>query len=258
MTVTSDTDPSSLEKVIHIYFQGISQGIVLYPGTAEEELLKLIKRIFKIEEPFEELFLQNGEGYIAAFSDKIPNGIKLNLLVRTSALPKPLMTNDPSLLPGFKWISRSFSNEEVSEDGRRYRPVSNSKLSSGVRSDQVYTHGKLYFVIRTDMTTVYVSFGYDSNISNQKLPPCYGSPSLFSFSDLNPVLRTFGILLDMDSRKMMAFKVNDKYKPTKLINTLSSLPKSVRIYGWIKTAGFCGSEGITIIEPSLPIPFEYR
>ena len=71
-------------KIIKVYYKGTCQEFNASDGTTEEEIFKLMKRIFRIKEDIYDFFLQDSEGRVLIMPKIMPEELSVYLYVRSN------------------------------------------------------------------------------------------------------------------------------------------------------------------------------
>lgn len=192
------------QKTLHVYYKGCEQRIKVYDGTKEDKIIKMIKRLFKITASDEQIFFQDENGDIIILPEAFPQDLSFYVYIRpeypeiTKSIENKNTMGQKKSLPGFKW-RRDLCDEGVSDDGYIFNAKNHFGGFNETMGTTEYTKGKLFcklFINPANELTIGVSkYGFLNKPFSleQGLEPFYLS-----------------FLLDMDKRKIIFYKLNDK------------------------------------------------
>ena len=246
------------QKTLHVFYKDSEQKIKVYDKTREEQILKLIKRIFKITASDEKIYFKDKNGALLILPEIFPQNLSIYIYIEPE-YPEPnqqIEHSTESILPGFKWTTVEGENR-LSEDGYIFNdPNKKCRCSDGwstVHSTTTYTKGELFCkllwkpqayqsigVVSLDEEVKRLhSFLGDKNVLDSGyMVPEFGGPYYISF------------LLNMDEKYMEFFILDGKDGNVKETRKITFNYPKVVIYAGGKD---CGS--IQILEGgSSPIP----
>ena len=245
------------QKTLHVYYKDSVQKIKVYDKTGEDQILKLIKRIFKITAPDEKIYFQDKNGDLLILPEVFPQDLSIYIYIEPE-YPEPnkqIEHSTENILPGFKWITVAGENY-VSDDGYIFIAPNKRTRSDGcstVHSTTTYTKGKLFCkllwkpqtfqsigVVSPDeeVKELYYFLGDTNVFDSVYLVPEFGGPFYISF------------LLNMDEKYMEFFILDGKDGNVKETHKLTFNYSKVVIYAGGKKYG-----SIQILEGgSSPIP----
>ena len=240
------------KRVWTIYRDDIEQRVAVYTGTSYDEIIILIKQLFKINENQNLLFLDE-DGIPIVISSAIPNNTKIYLQIHQSVTEKFFNENQQIVLVNWTWL-------EPGNDSHK-RKNNNMTIFQPVNRNQSYCYGSLviekgthYFTLLFEPLMCCVFAGVHRagenlrNLSSSFLTDI-NLPSLFE-NKIKSSLKSaiyIGFLVDMNKKILVITSHQDK-----------EIKKSFKIPNeWEKVSPlvyFKHEVSITIVDSKLEIP----
>ena len=235
----------------------------------------MVKQIFKINEPLEQIFFQDEDGDILALNEDTPSGISVYIYVEPDSIPKNPSTElkipeSSTNLLKFHWVVdngiEQFGDMNLNPIQNKYiyKTINGDKIHPGVRSSCSFEKGKYFFVLRKSRLGPYTALAITKDASYSRI----NSIGIFNgYPDEGSTFaNNLGIYIDMDNKKCIFYDYDKKTK--NIISYYNSkgekeegfeapiLNQKVKLVAWLKRSGCEGAdEGITILnEGCIPIP----
>ena len=265
---------------INVYYKGIKQKVKYYGNFNGKTIKSIVKQIFKIKEPLEQIYFQDEDGDILALDEKTPSGISIYIYVEPDAFPKNPSTElkipeKSEKLLKFHWVLENdieqygVENLNVISNKYVYRTVNCNDTHPGARSSCSFEKGKHFFVLRKSRLGAYTALAItkDDKNSNYSRENSIGIFDGYPEENYNTFAKNLGIYIDMDKKKCIFYDYDKKTKNKIMYYNNSNkemeagfeapiLSKKVKLVAWLKRSGCWGAEiGITILnEGCIPIP----
>ena len=210
---------------INFYYKGANQKIKYYGKLDENAIKSTAKRIFKISESLEQIYIQDEDGDILILNDQTPSGISVHLFVEPDPIPKnpstalniPISTEN---LIKFHWIIDKVNDDDNSTDYNldviinkyTYTTVHDSYTHPPARSNCTFENGRHFLVLRKTCFNYY-SMITVSDENKKNLFQNEGDVGIFGdVEEENNFTENLGILIDMDKKKCIFYDYDKKQK----------------------------------------------